>query len=733
MSHRRIWIACLVVLLLALVPVATYAQDDQVRLFLPQMASSASSQEDGPLEEVTDPSEGEVTVAWHGSIEEKETCTGWEVKVNTWWDGKKGYITYQKNLEGEWSDGQTKEYWKVVVTWYKYGDHGPVVDTWTKDGWVHKPNNCPPPADYKLNWSHAECVTSGEHIGKVEVHFVLLNVADNVTPGKLYYPYGTIEPGAHTGNVWHYTAYLPAGQITIDWAYVYVNGTKVWLKNKNEYNGKYNCTQKCEQTKTIKGEWSEWKTDPTDPSKQYRTREVKKVDVNDNSIVCDKKTEKETRKTPCYETKAIYDDWSEWEVDPNDPSKEFRTRKVDYEDVNYPGTICNSKEEREERPVEKPPVCEQTTPKYSEWSDWMVDPQDSSKEFRTRTVDHVDIYDESVVCKTETEREERPVDKPQVCEQTTEVIGDWSEWTVDPNDPTKEFRTRQVDLVDVNDNSVVCDTSTETETRDVPSTPVCEETMLIEGNWSDWMDHPENPELQIRKRTNQLVDVNDNSVICDTEEETQTRLKPKIYIPIVVSPACEETMPQEGEWSEWQVDMTEALEFRTREIRFVDATNPDILCDVKVEREERQVSQRFVHASQDPHCNVGILAEGEEPRFIPFSEDESFDCAWPASEDAQTALKFALGKITYELSEYPGGGSIITEVKWVPVEGEEQVLTPREDKYLLGPVTIFVRHGDCSKKDCQDTLTFWPEHLQANGMLQEFFVAASSANAVVTK
>jgi hypothetical protein len=91
----------------------------------------------------------------------------------------------------------------------------------------------------KLNLSHIECVD-----GAVEIHFVLLFVPDGVTPGTLTYTYGTIEPGPHTGNVWHFTASgLPDGFYDVTGAMVTLsNGTVVTLHNPGDYAGEYDCT-----------------------------------------------------------------------------------------------------------------------------------------------------------------------------------------------------------------------------------------------------------------------------------------------------------------------------------------------------------------------------------------------------------------------------------------------------------------------------------------------------------
>jgi YD repeat-containing protein len=103
----------------------------------------------------------------------------------------------------------------------------------------------PTSVPYRLNLSHIECVNF-----QVEVHFVLLHLQQEVTPGELTYTYdeGTgnlqtrvVAPGAHTGNVWHYTDYLSDGYINVVGASVNVAGTVVQLANPGEYAGHYQC------------------------------------------------------------------------------------------------------------------------------------------------------------------------------------------------------------------------------------------------------------------------------------------------------------------------------------------------------------------------------------------------------------------------------------------------------------------------------------------------------------
>jgi hypothetical protein len=94
-----------------------------------------------------------------------------------------------------------------------------------------------PTQEPQLNLSHIECVDDGT----VEIHFVLLFVPEGVIPGTLTYTYGTIEPGANTGNVWHYTDHQPPGFYDVTSASVEVDGVTVFLHNPGEYAGTYNC------------------------------------------------------------------------------------------------------------------------------------------------------------------------------------------------------------------------------------------------------------------------------------------------------------------------------------------------------------------------------------------------------------------------------------------------------------------------------------------------------------
>ena len=106
---------------------------------------------------------------------------------------------------------------------------------------------------YQLNLSHIACVNN-----QVEVHFVLLNVPNGVTPGStvnftLKVNNGsqsnqTADRASNTGNVWHYYYYGSVnGKYDVTGGFVWVGNTKVYLHNPDDYNTQNNS---CVTTKT---------------------------------------------------------------------------------------------------------------------------------------------------------------------------------------------------------------------------------------------------------------------------------------------------------------------------------------------------------------------------------------------------------------------------------------------------------------------------------------------------
>ena len=119
----------------------------------------------------------------------------------------------------------------VMTVNIKWTDTG---NTETKSVEVALGDTCPVP--YQLNISHIACVD-----GQVEIHFILSDVPDGITPGDVNYTYGSIAPGKHVGNVWHYYDTKPDGYYDITSATVDVGGRTVNLHNPSAYAGSYNC------------------------------------------------------------------------------------------------------------------------------------------------------------------------------------------------------------------------------------------------------------------------------------------------------------------------------------------------------------------------------------------------------------------------------------------------------------------------------------------------------------
>jgi hypothetical protein len=59
------------------------------------------------------------------------------------------------------------------------------------------------------------------------------------------------------------------------------------------------------------------------------------------------------------------------------------------------------------------------------------------------------------------------IEEPTYCEVVEEIYGEWSEWKVDPEDDTREYRERTITEVDAEDNTYFCGEEVEIEYRDI--------------------------------------------------------------------------------------------------------------------------------------------------------------------------------------------------------------------------------------------------------------------------
>jgi hypothetical protein len=224
--------------------------------------------------------------------------------------------------------------------------------------------------------------------------------------------------------------------------------------------------EQCSVTEESIGQWSDWTVDPNDPSQEFKVRVISQLDSEDNSIVCSSEEEREYRDVVCYSTIRSFGEWSDWMQDPNDHTQEYRERWVYIVDSKDGETECAD-------PVLQKQYqyipCSSTYRVFGEWSDWMIDPSDDTQEYRTREAKAVDSKDSELVCAGPiTQTETRDIEQEyEMCTLTNTVYGEWSEWTLDPEDDTQEFRTRTVIVYDAEDSEFVCNEDVEIEYRDI--------------------------------------------------------------------------------------------------------------------------------------------------------------------------------------------------------------------------------------------------------------------------
>ncbi len=172
-----------------------------------------------------------------------------------------------------------------------------------------------------------------------------------------------------------------------------------WIQSDTKASNNTQCEpeyEECSATVTKYGEWSEWMTNPEDRTEEYRERFVYTVDSKDNDVNCQNPTkETEARYKVCSSTVRSYGEWSAWMDDPQDSTKEYREQKV---------YILDSQDETKQcaRPVTivetRYKVCSSTYREFGDWSEWKIDPEDESMEYREREATAIDSQDSETVC-----------------------------------------------------------------------------------------------------------------------------------------------------------------------------------------------------------------------------------------------------------------------------------------------------------------------------------------------
>jgi hypothetical protein len=124
-----------------------------------------------------------------------------------------------------------------------------------------------------------------------------------------------------------------------------------------------------------------------------------------------------------------------------------------------------------------PQVCEETVYQEGTWSDWYPHPEDEGWECHSRLNLWVDAIDLETVCEEAFEEVCREI-PPEVCLETIPVYGEWSDWEVDPQDPTRECRWQEVTYVDAFNDEIICDVEIVSECQDIP-----QELSIVTSSW----------------------------------------------------------------------------------------------------------------------------------------------------------------------------------------------------------------------------------------------------------
>ena len=202
-----------------------------------------------------------------------------------------------------------------------------------------------------------------------------------------------------------------------------------------------------------------------------------------------------------------------------------RDRKCRWIDGNYEGknwTTAGQAIWNNDCQIPEYKECSSTVRVTRGWSEWQDDPQDETQEMRKKIVYIVDSQDRTVQCAKPVELVEY---RYKECSRTVRSFGDWSEWMDDPQDETQEYRERNAYAVDSQNTEVICvGPIVQTETRDKEvEYEQCEFTNEVPGDWSDWAVDPTDDSREFRERIISLVDAEDGEISCGENKETEYR------------------------------------------------------------------------------------------------------------------------------------------------------------------------------------------------------------------
>lgn len=238
------------------------------------------------------------------------------------------------------------------------------------------------------------------------------------------------------------------------WNYI----TDKWVYSDTKESNNEACEpvyEACDSTIRLSRGWSDWKTNPEDSTEEYRQKTTYIVDSVDNKVQCaDPVVQTETRYKECSSTVREFSRWSGWMTNPEDPTEEYRIRLVYILDSQNSEKQCA-------RPVTQTEtryiLCSNTYREFGEWSDWMVDPENDSMEYREREAWATDSQDSEEICAgpiIQKETQER-----ELCEWDTATYAD-DPLCVEPNGNGDTEEDDEGDVLGVDDEAEVKGTTT---------------------------------------------------------------------------------------------------------------------------------------------------------------------------------------------------------------------------------------------------------------------------------
>ena len=254
----------------------------------------------------------------------------------------------------------------------------------------------------------------------------------------------------------------------------------------------YTVYEKCSETKSDE-KWS----DTTECSKKcgsgIKSQKSKSVDIY-LGVACTKEYTQEVEcntQTCCSKTEKKAGDWGSWTACTKQcgTGTQKHSRTITYVS-EYDGSTCKTETETVSQNCNTRTCCSETTTEYGQWSSWTTCSKNcgGGKQSRSRTVKTISSFDNSIVCKTKTEKEEQNCNTQACCTNPKSSTGAWSSWSSCDKKcgGGTQTRKRTITYTSSVDGSS-CGSTVETDSRTCNEQSCCSSTVVDHyGNWGNW-------------------------------------------------------------------------------------------------------------------------------------------------------------------------------------------------------------------------------------------------------